>query len=108
MGVCYLMEYFIMTKRQKRFLERVFKCLDITPEDLMKIKKIKEYEAENKTLGDRVTFLEQALKIANEALVKLNGQITEIATEVTKMQNEDLMDLTKMQSEEIWGGKISE
>ena len=33
----------------------------------------------------------------NGSLVKLNGQTTEIATELTKMQNE-----------EIWGGKIDE
>lgn len=97
MGVCYLMEYFIMTKRQKRFLEKVFSCLHISTEDLMKITKIEQIEAENKQLNERVTFLEQALKVTNEALVKLNGQTTEIATELTKMQNE-----------EIWGGKIDE
>lgn len=103
MGVCYLMEYFIMTNRQKRFLKKVFKCLNISIEDLMKITKIEQIEAENKQLNERVTFLEQALKVTNEALVKLNGQTTEIATEVAKMQNEDLMELTKMQGEEIWG-----
>ena len=97
MGVCYLMEYFIMTKRQKKFLEKVFKCLNISIEDLMKISKIEEYKAKNEMLEQRVTFLEQALKVTNEALVKLNGQTTEIATELTKMQNE-----------EIWGGKVNE
>ena len=61
----------------------------------MKISKIEEFKAKNEMLEQRVTFLEQALKVTNEALVKLNGQTTEIATELTKMQNE-----------EIWGGKI--
>ena len=63
----------------------------------MKISKIEEYKTKNEALEQRVTFLEQALKITNEALVKLNGQTTEIATELTKMQNE-----------EIWDGKIDE
>lgn len=91
------MEYFIMTKKQKRFLEKTFKCLDINVEDLMKIKKIEQLEAENKSLRESVTFLDQALKTNTDALIKINAQVTELAKEFTNMQNE-----------EIWGGKLDE
>lgn len=91
------MEYFIMTKKQKRFLEKTFKCLDINVEDLMKIKKIEQLEAENKSLKESVTFLDQALKTNTDALIKINAQVTELAKEFTNMQNE-----------EIWGGKLDE
>ena len=97
MGVCYLMEYFIMTKKQKRFLEKTFKCLNINAEDLMKIKKIEQLEAENKSLKESITFLDQALKTNTDALIKINAQVTELAKEFTNMQNE-----------EIWGGKLDE
>lgn len=97
MGVCYLMEYFIMTKKQKRFLEKTFACLNISTEDLMKIKKIEEIQALNEQYKRRIEFLEEALKINNEALLKINGQVTEMAKEITNMQNE-----------EIWGGKLNE
>lgn len=91
------MEYFIMTKKQKRFLEKTFKCLNINAEDLMKIKKIEQLEAENKSLKESVTFLDQALKTNTDALIKINAQVTELAKEFTNMQNE-----------EIWGGKLDE
>lgn len=86
-----------MTKKQKRFLEKTFACLNINAEDLMKIKKIEELEAKNEYLEKRVSFLEDALKINNEALLKINSQVTEMAKEITNMQNE-----------EIWGGKLNE
>lgn len=86
-----------MTKKQKRFLEKTFKCLDINVEDLMKIKKIEQLEAENKSLRESVTFLDQALKTNTDALIKINAQVTELAKEFTNMQNE-----------EIWGGKLDE
>jgi chromosome segregation ATPase len=86
-----------MTKKQKRFLEKTFKCLNINAEDLMKIKKIEQLEAENKSLKESVTFLDQALKTNTDALIKINAQVTELAKEFTNMQNE-----------EIWGGKLDE
>ena len=91
------MDYFVMTTKQKKFLEKTFACLNIPIEDLMKITKLKEYEAQNKQLSDRVQFLEEALKISNEAIVKLNGAITDLSVKITKMQ-----------SEAIWGGDVNE
>ena len=95
MGVCYLMEYFIMTKKQKKFLEKTFKCLNINAEQLMEITKIGSIIEENKLLKERVEFLEKALTANNEAVIKINAQATKLAEEVTNMQNEA-----------IWGGKL--
>ena len=81
-----------MTKKQKRFLEKTFKCLDINAEDLMKITKIKELEAKNEVLEARLQFVEQALKISNEAIVKLNGNLTELSAKIIKMQSEEIME----------------
>lgn len=91
------MDYFIMTKRQKKFLEKTFKCLNINAEDLMKIKNIEVLENENKLLNQRVEFLEQALKTNTDALIKVNAHVTELEKEFANMQNE-----------EIWGGKLNE
>ena len=63
----------------------------------MKIKKIEQLEAENKSLKESITFLDQALKTNTDALIKINAQVTELAKEFTNMQNE-----------EIWGGKLDE
>lgn len=91
------MNYFVMTKRQKKFLEKTFACLNISVEDLMKITKIEEIETQNKQLSDRVEFLEKALKVSNDAIVALNGNLTDLSAKITKMQ-----------TEAVWGGSLDE
>lgn len=74
----------IVTTKQKKFLEKTFKCLGITIEDLMEINNLHFLKRENKDLRDRVEFLEQNLKNTNVIVSDLSKQITDF---ITDMQN---------------------
>lgn len=65
----------LVTTKQKKFLERTFKCLGISIEDFMEINNLVEFK--NQTERDI-----EGLRNANKFLVEVNTQQNEIIREL--------------------------
>lgn len=77
----------LVTTKQKRFLEKTFKCLGIDVDEIMEINNIRKLKQEKEELEERVHYLEQALTKTNETIVELSRNVTEF---IDEMQQEML------------------
>lgn len=75
----------LVTTKQKKFLEKTFKCLDISIDDLLEINNLKELIQKNKELEEQVRVLNATnLVMANE-IQKMKENITEL---IVQQQND--------------------
>lgn len=75
----------LVTTKQKKFLEKTFKCLDISVDDLLEINNLKELIQKNKELEEQVKVLNATnLVMANE-IQKMKENITEL---IVQQQND--------------------
>ena len=75
----------LVTTKQKKFLEKTFKCLDISIDDLLEINNLKELIQKNKDLEEQVKVLNATnLVMANE-IQKMKENITEL---IVQQQND--------------------
>lgn len=75
----------LVTTKQKKFLEKTFKCLDISIDDLLEINNLKELIQKNKELEEQVKVLNATnLVMANE-IQKMKENITEL---IVQQQND--------------------
>lgn len=72
----------LVTTKQKKFLERTFKCLGIDIDELLEVNNIRHLKEENERLHERVAFLEKALTTTNETLALVTTQVTEFIDEM--------------------------
>ena len=77
----------LVTTKQKRFLEKTFKCLGIDVDEIMEINNIRKLKQEKEELEERVHNLEQSLTKTNETIVELSRNVTEF---IDEMQQEML------------------
>lgn len=75
----------LVTTKQKKFLEKTFKCLDISIDDLLEINNLKKLIQKNKELEEQVKVLNATnLVMANE-IQKMKENITEL---IVQQQND--------------------
>lgn len=75
----------LVTTKQKKFLEKTFKCLDISIDDLLEINNLRELIQKNKELEEQVKVLNATnLVMANE-IQKMKENITEL---IVQQQND--------------------
>jgi hypothetical protein len=68
----------LVTTKQKRFLERTFKCLGISIDDFMEINNLKQLQETNRQLEDRVKLLEENAVLLNKTITHQNSLIAEL------------------------------
>lgn len=68
----------LVTTKQKRFLEKTFKCLDISIDDFIEINNLKQIKEEKKQLEERVHLLEQNAVLQNDTINSLNKLVAEL------------------------------
>ena len=82
----------LVTKKQKKFLEKTFECLDISVDDLMEINNLKELIKQNKELQEQINTLNAANIVMAETIQKMKENITEL---IVQQQNEAYEQLFK-------------
>ena len=82
----------LVTKKQKKFLEKTFACLDISIEDLMEINNLKEVIKQNKELQEQVNVLNASNLVMAQTIEKMKENITEL---IVQQQNDALEQLFK-------------
>lgn len=82
----------LVTKKQKKFLEKTFACLDISIEDLMEINNLKEVIKQNKELQEQVNVLNATNLVMAQTIEKMKENITEL---IVQQQNEAYEQLFK-------------
>ena len=82
----------LVTKKQKKFLEKTFDCLDISIEDLMEINNLKEVIKQNKELQEQVNVLNATNLVMAQTIEKMKENITEL---IVQQQNDALEQLFK-------------
>lgn len=82
----------LVTKKQKKFLEKTFECLDISIDDLMEINNLKELIKQNKELQEQINTLNAANIVMAETIQKMKENITEL---IVQQQNEAYEQLFK-------------
>ena len=82
----------LVTKKQKKFLEKTFACLDISIEDLMEINNLKEVIKQNKELQEQVNVLNASNLVMAQTIEKMKENITEL---IVQQQNEAYEQLFK-------------
>lgn len=70
----------IMTTRQKKFLEKVFKALDINVEDLIEINNLKALKGEIIALKQIVEQQNETIKLQAENILTLSNLYEELRT----------------------------
>lgn len=69
----------------------MFKCLDLSVEDLMKIKNIKALEQENEILKERLELCEKALIESNKAILSLRQNVSQLNADFNNFLQDDIM-----------------
>lgn len=82
----------LVTKRQKRFLEKTFACLDISVDDLLEINNLKELIQKNKELQEQVNVLNASNLVMAQTIEKMKENITEL---IVQQQNDAYEQLFK-------------
>ena len=82
----------LVTKRQKRLLEKTFACLDISVDDLLEINNLKELIQKNKELQEQVNVLNASNLVMAQTIEKMKENITEL---IVQQQNDAYEQLFK-------------
>lgn len=82
----------LVTKKQKKFLEKTFACLDISIEDLMEINNLKEVIKQNKELQEQINVLNASNLVMAQTIEQMKQNITEL---IVQQQNDALEQLFK-------------